>query len=35
MRDMLTLAQHRVVQTKSYRPGGRILLGLETNDPFF
>jgi len=35
MRDMLTLAQHRVVQSKSYRPGGRILLGLETNDPFF
>ncbi len=35
MRDMLTLAQHRVVQSKSYRPGGRILLGLETKDPFF
>jgi alkylation response protein AidB-like acyl-CoA dehydrogenase len=35
MRDMLTLSQHRVVQSKTYKPGGRILLGLETNDPFF
>lgn len=35
LRDILTVCQHRVVQTKTYRPGGKILLGLETNDPFF
>jgi len=35
LRDVLTLCQHRVVQTKTYRPGGKILLGLESNDPFF
>lgn len=35
MRDMFTLCQHRVVEPKTYRPGGKILLGLETNDPFF
>lgn len=34
LRDMLTLAQHRVVQKKMYRPIGKALLGLGASDPF-
>lgn len=36
MRDMRTVCQHRVVQTRMYRPTGKALLGLAVeNDPFF
>lgn len=35
MRDILTLSQHRIVQTKMYRPTGRIFLGLGSADPMF
>jgi alkylation response protein AidB-like acyl-CoA dehydrogenase len=35
MRDILAVCQHRVVQAKMYRPGGRLLLGLDPNDPLF
>jgi len=35
MRDILTACQHRVVQTNICRPGGRMLLGLDPNAPFF
>jgi indole-3-acetate monooxygenase len=35
MRDILTVCQHRVLQAKMYRPAGRLLLGLDPNDPFF
>jgi alkylation response protein AidB-like acyl-CoA dehydrogenase len=33
-RDILTVCQHRVVQTKMYRPIGQTLLGLDSKDPF-
>jgi alkylation response protein AidB-like acyl-CoA dehydrogenase len=35
MRDILTACQHRVVHSKMYRPAGRLLLGLNTDEPFF
>jgi alkylation response protein AidB-like acyl-CoA dehydrogenase len=35
MRDILTACQHRVLQANVYRPGGRMLLGLDPNAPFF
>jgi indole-3-acetate monooxygenase len=35
MRDILTACQHRVVHQKMYRPAGRLLLGLEPDEPFF
>ena len=35
MRDILTACQHRVVHLKMYRPAGRLLLGLDANEPFF
>jgi len=35
MRDILTACQHRVVHPKMYRPAGRLLLGLEPDEPFF
>jgi alkylation response protein AidB-like acyl-CoA dehydrogenase len=34
LRDILTVSQHRVVQTKMYRPIGQTLLGLDSKDPF-
>jgi alkylation response protein AidB-like acyl-CoA dehydrogenase len=35
MRDILTACQHRVVHLKMYRPAGRLLLGLDPDEPFF
>jgi acyl-CoA dehydrogenase-like protein len=35
MRDILTACQHRVVHLKMYRPAGRLLLGLDPEEPFF
>jgi alkylation response protein AidB-like acyl-CoA dehydrogenase len=35
MRDILTACQHRVVHPKMYRPSGRLLLGLNADEPFF
>ncbi len=35
MRDILTACQHRVVHSKMYRPAGRLLLGLNADEPFF
>jgi alkylation response protein AidB-like acyl-CoA dehydrogenase len=35
MRDILTACQHRVVHLKMYRPAGRLLLGLNADEPFF
>jgi alkylation response protein AidB-like acyl-CoA dehydrogenase len=32
LRDVLTLCQHRVVQTKMYRPVGQVLLGVGSKD---
>jgi hypothetical protein len=33
MRDILTACQHRMVHPRLYRPGGRLLLGLDSGDP--
>jgi alkylation response protein AidB-like acyl-CoA dehydrogenase len=35
MRDILTACQHRVVHLAMYRPAGRLLLGLDPEEPFF
>ncbi len=35
MRDILTACQHRVVHLKMYRPAGRLLLGLDPEEPMF
>jgi alkylation response protein AidB-like acyl-CoA dehydrogenase len=35
MRDIMTACQHRVVHLKMYRPAGRLLLGLDPEEPFF
>ena len=35
MRDILTACQHRVVHARMYRPAGRMLLGLDPDEPFF
>jgi indole-3-acetate monooxygenase len=35
MRDIMTACQHRVVHPRMYRPGGRMLLGLDPDEPFF
>jgi alkylation response protein AidB-like acyl-CoA dehydrogenase len=35
MRDILTACQHRVVHLKMYRPAGRLLLGLDSEEPMF
>jgi alkylation response protein AidB-like acyl-CoA dehydrogenase len=35
MRDILTACQHRVVHMRMYRPAGRMLLGLDPEEPFF
>ncbi len=35
MRDILTACQHRVVHLKMYRPAGRLLLGLDPEEPLF
>jgi alkylation response protein AidB-like acyl-CoA dehydrogenase len=35
MRDILTACQHRVIHPKMYRPAGRMLLGLDPEEPFF
>ena len=35
MRDIMTACQHRVVHPRMNRPGGRMLLGLEPDEPFF
>ncbi len=35
MRDIMTACQHRVVHPRMYRPGGRLLLGLDPDEPFF
>jgi alkylation response protein AidB-like acyl-CoA dehydrogenase len=34
-RDIMTACQHRVVHPRMYRPGGRMLLGLDPDEPFF
>ena len=34
-RDIMTACQHRVVHLKMYRPAGRLLLGLESEEPMF
>lgn len=33
VRDILTACQHRMVHTRVYGPGGRLLLGLDSGDP--
>jgi alkylation response protein AidB-like acyl-CoA dehydrogenase len=35
LRDIVTACQHRVVHLKMYRPAGRLLLGLESEEPLF
>jgi alkylation response protein AidB-like acyl-CoA dehydrogenase len=35
MRDILTACQHRVVHPRMYRPAGRLLMGLDPEEPFF
>jgi len=35
VRDILTACQHRVVHLRMYRPAGRLLLGLEPEEPLF
>ena len=35
LRDIMTACQHRVVHLKMYRPAGRLLLGLESDEPMF
>lgn len=35
MRDILTACQHYVVHSKMYRPAGRLLLGLESEEFMF
>ncbi len=35
MRDILTACQHRVVHLRMLRPAGRMLLGLDPDEPFF
>ena len=35
LRDILTACQHRVVHLKMYRPAGRLLLGLDPEEPLF
>ena len=35
LRDIMTASQHRVVHSKMYRPAGRLLLGLESEEPLF
>jgi alkylation response protein AidB-like acyl-CoA dehydrogenase len=35
MRDIITACQHGVVHPKMYRPAGRMLLGLDADDPMF
>jgi len=35
VRDILTACQHRVVHLKMYRPAGRLLLGLDPEEPLF
>jgi alkylation response protein AidB-like acyl-CoA dehydrogenase len=35
LRDIMTACQHRVVHLKMYRPAGRLLLGLESEEPLF
>jgi len=34
-RDIFTACQHRVVHLRMYRPAGRMLLGLDPEEPFF
>ena len=35
MRDIMTACQHRVVHLRMYRPAGRLLLGLESEEMMF
>jgi indole-3-acetate monooxygenase len=35
MRDIMTACQHRVIHPRMYRPAGRMLLGLDPDEPFF
>ena len=35
MRDIMTACQHRVVHPRMYRPAGRVLMGLDPEEPFF
>jgi len=35
LRDIMTACQHRVVHLKMYRPAGRLLLELESDEPMF
>ena len=36
LRDVMTISAHRIVQTRMYRPSGKMLFGLEVkNDRLF
>jgi alkylation response protein AidB-like acyl-CoA dehydrogenase len=35
LRDIMTACQHRVVHLRMYRPAGRLLLGLESEEMMF
>jgi indole-3-acetate monooxygenase len=35
MRDIFTACQHRVVHLRMYRPAGRLLMGLDPDEPMF
>jgi indole-3-acetate monooxygenase len=35
MRDIITACQHRVVHLRMYRPAGRLLMGLDPEEPMF
>ncbi|MGA2410926.1 MAG: acyl-CoA dehydrogenase family protein [Candidatus Binataceae bacterium] len=35
LRDIVTACQHRVVHLRMYRPAGRLLVGLDPEEPFF
>lgn len=35
LRDIVTACQHRVVHLRMYRPAGRLLMGLEPDEPLF
>jgi alkylation response protein AidB-like acyl-CoA dehydrogenase len=35
LRDIFTACQHRVVHLRMYRPAGRLLMGLDPDEPMF
>jgi alkylation response protein AidB-like acyl-CoA dehydrogenase len=35
LRDIVTACQHRVVHLRMYRPAGRLLMGLDPEEPMF